>query len=294
MTSVSVVIPTRNRYDYLKMAVESVLSQTHPVMEVIIVDDASNTEVASKMAARWGDHPIVSIHTLPECSGVSYARNVGKQLSTSDYLILLDDDDMILPDMIEKCLEEMGAHDIVGCRIRMISDDVGLSKKMIKRYRWGYSKSAELYALDSRPLDHLLLHAPSIHSFFGRAEVMKSIDFDEQLQYGEDLDYWLRLAREGYSFHKVEFEGAIYRMHRKNASGLALYNQKRGYYEKQINNHKLSVTSINIALFKFGLMSIFQWELRGIPMFLTAMASPASFLRHSLFFIRFLLAGIRH
>lgn len=293
MINISIVIPTRNRYDYLKMAVDSALSQTIPPMEVIIVDDGSDAAVVDKMAERWADHTTVRLHRLPEKGGVSGARNVGKQISRGDYLLFLDDDDMLLPDMLEKCIEEFGDADIIGCRTRMISDDAGLSKAKIKSYRWGYSKKAEVYHLDDEPVNHLLLHAPSIHSFIGKTDLLKSVDFDEDLKYGEDLDYWIRLAMAGAQFHKAEFEGAIYRMHRKNASGKALYAQKQGYYEKQITNQRMNPTARRIAGFKFGLMSFFQFRLKGIPMLLGAIAHPTEFLSHSFFFIRLLVAGTK-
>jgi glycosyltransferase involved in cell wall biosynthesis len=275
------------------MAVESALVQTLPPTEVIIVDDGSDPEIAGKMAERWDDHPTVSLHTLPEKGGVSHARNVGKELSTSDYLLFLDDDDLLLPDMLEKCMEEIGEADIVSCRTRIISDDGQLSKSKIKSYRWGYSKKAEVYRLDNEPINHLLLHAPSIHSFVGKSSLLKSVDFDVDLKYGEDLDYWVRLANGGASFHKVEFEGAVYRMHRKNASGFALYKQKEGYYMKQIDHRNSNPTGRGIARFKFGLMSLFQLRLRGLVLLLPAVAKPVDFIRHSLFFVRFWLAGYR-
>ena len=291
MANISIVIPTHNRYDYLKMAVDSALSQTLPPHEIIIVDDCSDPNVKEKINDRWADNPLIRLHFLSEKSGVSRARNIGKELSSGDFLLFLDDDDMLLPDMLEKSLEEMGDADVVGCRTRMISDDAGLSKNKIKGYRWGYSKQAEIYSLDARPISHLLLHAPSIHSFLGKASVMKAVDFDETLEYGEDLDYWIRLALKGARFCKAEFEGAIYRMHRKNASGKALYNQKQGYYQKQIAQRKVNPTARGIARFKFGLMSLFQFRPIGIPMLIAAMGRPVEFLRHASFFVRLLVAG---
>lgn len=294
MANISIVIPTCNRYDYLKMAVNSALSQTLPPCEVLIVDDGSDPTVVDKMTQRWADHPIVRLLLLPEKGGVSHARNVGKQMSSGDYLLFLDDDDLLLPDMLEKCMEEIGEADIVSCRTRMISDDAGLSKAKIKSYRWGYSKQAEVYSLDSRPVEHLLLHAPSIHSFLGKTALLKSADFDEGLKYGEDLDYWLQLAHAGAVFHKVEFEGAVYRMHRKNASGFALYKQKEGYYEKQISNRDTDSTAQGIARFKFGLMSLFQFRMKGVVLLLRTITNPIGFFRHSYFFIRLVLVGYRN
>lgn len=291
MANISIVIPTRNRYDYLKMAVDSALVQTLPPTEVIIVDDGSAREVADKMARRWADHAIVRVHALPEKGGVSRARNIGKELSIGDYLLFLDDDDMLLPDMLEKCMDEMGGTDIVGCRTRMISDDAGLSKAKIKSYRWGYSQKAEVYRLNEDPVSHLLLHAPSIHSFLGKASVLKTRDFDENLKYGEDLDYWVRLALGGASFHKVEFEGVVYRMHRKNASATTVVDGKKQFYHKLLSNPELNSGARHILTMKRSLVLKKDQSGITIDQVLRAAFSPWPFNRHFWFFVRLFWAG---
>lgn len=291
MINISIVIPTRNRYDYLKMAVDSALSQTIPPMEVIIIDDGSDAAVANKMVKRWADHTTVRLHRLPEKGGVSQARNIGKQMSRGDYLLFLDDDDMLLPDMLEKCIEEFGDADIIGCRTRMISDDAGLSKAKIKSYRWGYSKKAEVYHLDDEPVNHLLLHAPSIHSFIGKADLLKSVDFDEDLKYGEDLDYWIRLAMAGAQFHKAEFEGAIYRMHRKNASKNTLIIGKRRFYDKLLLYPDLDTEAKDILNMKRSLALKKDQSGLSINQLARIVFSAWPFNRHFWFFVRLFWAG---
>lgn len=291
MANISIVIPTCNRYDYLKMAVNSALSQTLPPCEVIMVDDGSDPTVVDKMTQRWADHPIVRLLLLPEKGGVSHARNVGKRLCSGDYLLFLDDDDLLLPDMLEKCVEEIGEADIVSCRTRMISDDAGLSKAKIKSYRWGYSKRAEVYRLDSRPVEHLLLHAPSIHSFLGKTTLLKSVDFDEDLEYGEDLDYWLQLAHGGATFQKVEFEGAVYRMHRKNASVNTVMDGKKRYYDKLLMDGRLNSNARHILRMKLGLVLNKDQSGISFKQLMRAAFSPWPLNRHFWFFVRLFLAG---
>jgi len=94
---VSVIIPTYNRAMGCKAAVESVLSQTHGNVEVIVVDDGSrdNTrEVISGM-----DDRVKYIYQAN--AGVSAARNTGLGAATEKYIAFLDSDDSWLPRKVE-------------------------------------------------------------------------------------------------------------------------------------------------------------------------------------------------
>jgi len=90
---VSVIIPTYNRAQFCKEAVESALSQTYHDIEVIVVDDGStdNTrEVVSNLDSRVR-------YLSQKNSGVSAARNVGMQAARGEFIAFLDSDDTWLP-----------------------------------------------------------------------------------------------------------------------------------------------------------------------------------------------------
>ncbi len=98
---VSVVIPAYNCAAYLPAAIESALNQTHPMVEVIVVNDGSpdNTdEVIQPYLDR-----IIYIHQ--ENRGLSAARNAGFRASQGEFLCFLDADDMLMPDKFERQLE---------------------------------------------------------------------------------------------------------------------------------------------------------------------------------------------
>lgn len=103
---VSCVVPTYNRANFLKDAIESSLGQTYPHWEMVIVDDKStdNTaEVAREYAAR---DPRIKYFLNPE-KGVSSARNYGIQMAQGKYIAFLDDDDISLPHRFESQLKAM-------------------------------------------------------------------------------------------------------------------------------------------------------------------------------------------
>src|SRR5262245_7479203 len=100
MPKVSVIVPTRDRAEYLRVAITSVLSQTFQDFELIVVDDASaenNFEVISS----FHDDRIKFIRHETRKGG-SAARNTGIINSSCDYIAFLDDDDEWFPDKIAK------------------------------------------------------------------------------------------------------------------------------------------------------------------------------------------------
>jgi hypothetical protein len=93
----SVIIPTFNSAETLGRAIESVLEQSWPAHEIIVVDDGS-TDETREIAAGFGR----SIHYLyQENAGVSAARNNGARMATGDWLAFLDADDWFFPDRLK-------------------------------------------------------------------------------------------------------------------------------------------------------------------------------------------------
>lgn len=98
MPLVSIIIPTHNRGEWLRDAVDSALAQTWPAVEVIVVDDGSTDGTAGLLAA-YQDRVRV-VHQ--DNQGVSAARNHGLGLAQGQYVTFLDDDDLIFPEKIAK------------------------------------------------------------------------------------------------------------------------------------------------------------------------------------------------
>jgi glycosyltransferase involved in cell wall biosynthesis len=106
---VSVVIPTRNRPDFLRAAVASILDQTLGDFEVLVVDDASTYETAEVLAALAADDARLRVLTLPVQSGCNAARNCAFDHVRGRYVALLDDDDLALPERLAKSVARMEA-----------------------------------------------------------------------------------------------------------------------------------------------------------------------------------------
>lgn len=121
---VSVIVPAYRVEQYLTRCVESILAQTYPHLEVILVDDGSpdgSGALCDALAAR--DERIKVIHK--ENGGLSDARNAGIEAATGEYLMFVDGDDYIAPDMALKLLAAMteSGADAAICNFRLVADD---------------------------------------------------------------------------------------------------------------------------------------------------------------------------
>lgn len=103
--SISIVVPVYNVSLYVERCVRSVMAQTYPVLECILVDDASPDDSIAKceklIAAYDGAISFVVLHHERN-RGLSAARNTGTDAAQGDYIYYLDSDDEITPDCIEK------------------------------------------------------------------------------------------------------------------------------------------------------------------------------------------------
>lgn len=93
----SVLIPTYNREQHVREAVESVLAQTWPSFEIFVIDDGS-TDETPRTLARFGSR----IHVIQQANrGPEVARNRAAAQASGDYLVFLDSDDLLFPRALE-------------------------------------------------------------------------------------------------------------------------------------------------------------------------------------------------
>ena len=100
---VSMILPIYNVEDYLEKCVESVRNQTYKNLQIILVDDGAKDscpQICDRLAQE--DSRIKVIHK--ENGGLSSARNAGYKAADGDYLMYIDSDDVIKPDIVEKCI----------------------------------------------------------------------------------------------------------------------------------------------------------------------------------------------
>jgi glycosyltransferase involved in cell wall biosynthesis len=101
---ISVIVPIYNIKDYIRECIDSIISQTYRKIEIILVDDGS-TDGSEKIVDEFEkkDDRIKCIHK--HNGGLSSARNAGLDVCTGDYIVFVDGDDFILPNLLEYLLE---------------------------------------------------------------------------------------------------------------------------------------------------------------------------------------------
>jgi glycosyltransferase involved in cell wall biosynthesis len=123
---VSVIIPTYNSGTYLQEAVESVLDQDYPNLEVLVVDDGSTDESLSLLTKYSDQIQIIRSENF----GAASARNLGIQTSNGEYLAFLDSDDKWIQNKISLQIGEMfdGNLDLIYCAGQEFSTIGGVGK----------------------------------------------------------------------------------------------------------------------------------------------------------------------
>lgn len=125
---VSIIIPTYNRPDTLKRAIESCISQTYKDVEIIIVDDTRKSQ--QEMIDSFEDNRIIYIHNANP-QGASIARNIGISQAKGEYIAPLDDDDELMPEKIGeqvKILSHKNFHHVGLCVTWMLDKRFGIER----------------------------------------------------------------------------------------------------------------------------------------------------------------------
>lgn len=112
---ISILIPTFNRKHELPRAIRSVLAQTYQDFEIIVVDDGSK-DATETLFASGGEFALPNIRydVFTENKGVHQARNRAIDLSNGKYIVLLDSDDELVPEALEKAMAVLEADETLS------------------------------------------------------------------------------------------------------------------------------------------------------------------------------------
>ncbi len=176
---ISIIIPSFNRAHLLSHAIESVLNQTDPLWELLVVDDGS-TDETKEVVNKYAEDPRI-IYKFKEHSGVSATRNMGADLATGDYFIFLDSDDSFTPDLLEKLrIEKFENYDLICWNV--LKDING--KKMV----WKPHPLGGLYNnIQATFLSGSICYKRKI--FFSAGS------FDPNLTFGENYELGIRISQ---------------------------------------------------------------------------------------------------
>ena len=188
MPKVSVIIPTYNRAEFLRSAIESALKQTFTDIEIIVSDDKS-TDHTQEVVESFKDNRIKYVRN-EGIKGPSATRNTAISASKGEYIAFLDDDDEWIPDKLQKQVELLDHSQPNICGVysnRLFIDK--MSGNVL-------SDNPGTEQLQGNLLYQLIIKSP-IHTstVVVRKRCLDKIGlFDETISYMEDRDLWIRLS----------------------------------------------------------------------------------------------------
>ena len=188
-SDVSVIIPTFNNSKWIRSCIESVLSQTVQIAEIIIIDDGSNDDTRDIIQDYLSKYSHIR-YTYQENSGVSAARNNGIKIATGKLVAFLDSDDLWLPEKIEKQIDLLNSLIIKDISFAFIdSFSIDYNNEFFGKVRCynkkGYCQQELLY-------NNLVNSTSTV--ICNRKMLVNAGGFDEKLSYGEDKKMWIKLA----------------------------------------------------------------------------------------------------
>lgn len=210
---VSFIVPSYNYGHLVHQAVESLLGQTFTDLEVIVIDDASQDDTATRLVA-YRDHPRVRIVTHTENRGHILSYNEGLQMARGEYIGLLSADDVcLLADAVERQVTIFDQYPDVGFVYSAYHFIDANGRVLWLKQPWdndyvrpGHEEFKDLAFEDYVPASGTLVRR-TCHESLGY--------YDERLPHAGDWDLWLRIA----SRYEVGYVAAPlygYRVHEAN------------------------------------------------------------------------------
>lgn len=232
---VDVVIPVYNGERFIRQALLSVVSQTHPPKKIIVVDDGSTDRTREVVSSLESEIPI--LYLAKEKGGPSSARNVGIASCDSDFIAFLDADDEWHPEKLEEQVDlfrsnDQGSLGVVYSKYAIIDENGARCD--------GHFVLELDETLRGRVFEKLLAGNAICGSCSGvlvKRQCLERVGlFDETFSNCEDWDLWLRIA-ELYEFDFVPRELVLVRRHPGNNQNdtLRMFNSRMLFLNKWIS-----------------------------------------------------------
>ncbi len=236
----SVVIPTYNHANFLKIALQSVIDQDYESWEAIVVDNNSSDN--TKEVIDSFEDSRIRVVSINNNGIIAASRNIGIKESSGDWIAFLDSDDKWYPSKlydVNETIKCMPYYDVIS------SDEIKVNehKQKIKTLRFG--------PLPKKSYKHMLLYGNKLST---SATVVKKsfiinqkITFNEHKNYitVEDYDFWLHVALNGAKFKFIPKINGEYLIHKTNNSLKEDIHYQNGLF--LLNDHVFNIQSFTLS-----------------------------------------------
>ena len=184
---ISIIIPAYNAGDYLANTIESVFNQTYPDFELLLIDDGSTDHTHEIVQAFQSKDNRIKYYSKPN-GGVSSARNLGIKKARGEYFTFLDSDDTYEPAFLEKMFCQIKQTGKLLCYCGYYQRSGG---NILNSFPWGF---------DFQDVLRFIIEVQWISTdswLINREFVLQHhLQFNEELSFGEDFDFFCRLIYE--------------------------------------------------------------------------------------------------
>jgi glycosyltransferase involved in cell wall biosynthesis len=240
---ISVYIPTYNRLELLKRAVQSVLNQTYKNFEIIIVDDNSSDGTQDFLVGLAKVDSRIRYFFKDKNSGACVSRNIAINLAQGELITGLDDDDYFLPHRLEFFLDYWVN--------KKREDSIALFTSNIKSEKSNQAKEHSLFSKKYFKKDDLLFANYVGNQIFTETKTLRQVSgFDESFCMWQDLELWYRVGDLGnfehvdkptYFFDTSHLYGRISEAKSekifKTVEQFSEKNQLNNFKKRMLNNH---------------------------------------------------------
>lgn len=219
---ISIMMPAFNAEKYIASAIQSIVNQSYPEWELIVVNDGS-TDRTAQIVEKFTDSRIHVIHQ--ENQGEAVARNTAMAAMNGQYIAFLDSDDQFQPEFLQKMityLQENPHSTACYCDGFYMDIEGSLSESLQSQRRGPFD--GNLLEPFIRASDVI---GPPICTLLQRQLVQENqLRFDPRIVIGPDWDFFTRLSRFA-SWGYVDFQGVNYRVHQTNISTTTTSRKRR-------------------------------------------------------------------
>jgi glycosyltransferase involved in cell wall biosynthesis len=228
--SVSIIMPTFDRLEFLKPAIASVFAQTFEDWELIIADDGSSEPTRAYLRALQ-DHPRVQVILMPHTGKPSIVTNVALREARGAYVAFLDSDDVWLPKKLEIQIASLRRHPERGWSYTKFAliDSSGNRTDPARTRNWPTPTG---WILERLLGEETVIAQPSV--VVSRRLLMQLGAFDEELVMCYDDELWFRLAAHS-EIDGVDEPLTLVRRHgHHSGSDIIAWRDRRRVFEKAL------------------------------------------------------------
>lgn len=194
---VSIIVPTFNRPHLIGNTIQSILNQTYPNIEIVIVNDCGSPVEDIVYHLNNKNNIVYLRHSVN--AGLAAARNTGIRTARGDYIGYLDDDDIYYPEHVETLVDF-----IIKNKVQVAYTDACRATQSLVNGIWETKERKVLYSMDFNNDTILIRNMFPVLCILHEKKCIDTVGgFDESLKTHEDWDLWLRMSRK-YALHHIK------------------------------------------------------------------------------------------